>query len=80
MNDVNQRLALTSAKVLRNLPSNVWDEFLEALAQHSRLQTTICIQSPADQLATAQGRAQNGVEILRVLTNCIQLADKIEGK
>ena len=78
MSDVQNMLILASAKVLRNLPSEVWDQFIQAFTEHSRVQTTNCIQSPPDHLATAQGRAQNSTEILRILANCIQLADKIE--
>jgi hypothetical protein len=77
--DPQTQLVSAAAKLAQAAP-NSWDDFLRAFDQHSQLQAHRCIQSPPDQLATTQGRAQNSAELLRLLANCIQLADPKKGK
>lgn len=77
MND--RELILAAAKVARTAPEN-WNEFLGALAAHTDQYISNCISSPIEALAQNQGRAQSMVALLKVLRECLKVADQIEEK
>lgn len=76
---VEADLTLAAARIARTSP-DAWNQFLAAAQAYSSQQITNCIQSPLDQLPVAQGRAQATARLYGLLAECIQGADKIEGK
>ena len=76
---VETDLTMAAARMARQSPAN-WDAFLAAVQAYSSQQITYCIQSTLDQLPVSQGRAQATARLYGILADCIQSADKLEGK
>lgn len=76
---VETELTLAAARIARSSP-DAWDRFLAAVQAYSSQQITNCIQSPLDQLPVNQGRAQATARLYGLMAECLQGADKIEGK
>lgn len=72
-------LILEAARLARRAPEE-WQHFLGALAKYVEVQRSHCIASPLEMLPVAQGRAQASTAILALFAECLQSADKIEGK
>jgi len=72
-------LILAAARLARTAPES-WQQFLGAFSNYTEVQRENCISSPLEHLAVNQGRAQNCVALLRLLSDAVKLADQIERK
>lgn len=72
-------LILAAAKLARSSPEN-WKQFLDGFRVFTDQQRDNCIQSPIENLPVAQGRAQISAHLHGLLSDCLAMADKIEGK
>lgn len=70
-------LIVKAAQLARQSPQ-AWGEFLGALQTYNKEILDQLVASPPEQLANAQGRAQQCAQFLRTLSNAVSLADKIE--
>ena len=76
---VENDFQMAAAKLARVAPEN-WKQFLGAFQAYSSMQIQNCVQSPLETLPVAQGRAQATARLYGLMAECIQAADKIEGK
>jgi hypothetical protein len=76
---INNNLIVAAAKVARVDPE-AWRAFLGALSVYNEVQRTMCIMSPIETLPVAQGNARAVAQILGLLEDCQNVADKIERK
>jgi hypothetical protein len=74
---MDRDLILAAAKLQRTAPES-WKEFLGAFEDHTNKTRDNCISSPLETLPLNQGRAQACVALLKVLRDCLSLADQIE--
>jgi phytoene dehydrogenase-like protein len=72
-------LAVAAAYLKRAAPKS-WAEFMTALEAINTEAATLCVQAPPDQILVKQGRAQQLVELVTSLRDCIATADKLEAK
>lgn len=72
-------LIFASARLARSNPVE-WKHFIGAFRAYADKHRDNCIQSPLETLPVAQGRAQLAALLHELLDNCVQSADKLEGK
>ena len=75
----DEALIYASADLSRISPEN-WRRFLEALAFRSENMRKLLVNSPTDTLQVQQGHAREISQLLDLLQNCVQLAEKLKGK
>lgn len=75
----DDKLAIAAARLKRAAP-NLFKEFEDLLDLHAREATVLCVQAPPDQVLRLQGRAQEVMDLRKILTDCIATADKLEAK
>ena len=76
---MDDELVMAAAELRRNAPEG-FQKFLEAFRAYTNKTKDECISSPIDTLPVAQGRARGCAAILRMLDDCLTLADKREKK
>jgi len=72
----DKELIFAAADLSRTAPRE-WAAFIAALGVYTDNKRDLCIQSPPDNIRTAQGRAQECVAIFRLLKDCSREADEI---
>jgi hypothetical protein len=75
----DEPLILAAADLARASPAN-WTRFLAGMAVRSDQMRELLVNSPSDTLQGVQGHAREIAQLLKMLQNCVQLADKLKGK
>ena len=75
----DEPLILAAADLARASPAN-WTRFLAGMAVRSDQMRELLVNSPSDTLQGVQGDAREIAQLLKMLQNCVQLADKLKGK
>lgn len=75
----NDNFQIAAARMKRAAP-NLFAEFEKALVNVVTDKISACVLSPGERVLNAQGQAQFGQELLKLLEDCITAADKIDHK
>lgn len=77
MHSATQRLVL-AAVALRGQAPDAWAEFVAALDQAAVRAAEDCVASPPEHIHVSQGRAQQVRALVTTLSQCRELAAKIQ--
>jgi hypothetical protein len=75
----DEPLILAAADLARASPAN-WTRFLAGMAVRSEHVRELLVNSPSGTVQEYQGHARELAHLLRKLQNCVQLAEKLQGK
>ena len=79
MDEATKKLILKAAAIARVNPGP-WQQLTEALAEYADGVTTRCVNSPAEDVHQAQGRAQQAIQLVNLFKDAVETADRIEGR